>query len=195
MLFSLCPIQEAAAMSAALPSPAPSRAAARDLRRLRILASLQAGLSDAEIGRAEALSRERVRQIVVKALEEEGAASKLEHARVQIARLEPALRLAAGAVAEGDLAAIDRLLRVLDRLDRYSAVEGAAASADSGGRERLLAKLNMMAERLVAARRSGLVDADGRPRPGDGEAALDAADSPDFVDEPAAPSSAGLDAA
>ena len=114
---------------------------------------------------------------------------------MQIARLEPALRLAASAVAEGDLGAIDRLLRVLDRLDRYSAVEGAATSEDAGGRERLLAKLNAMAERMIAARKSGLVDADGRPRPRDGEAALDAADSPDFVDDPAAPSSAGLDVA
>ena len=182
-------------MSASLPAPATSRAAARDLRRLRILASLQAGLSYAEIGRAEALSRERVRQIVVKALEEEGAASKLEHARVQIARLEPALRLAAGAVAEGDLAAIDRLLRVLDRLDRYSAVEGAATSEYAGSREKLHSKLNTMAERMIAARRSGLVDADGRPRPADAGATLDAADSPDFVYDLAAPSSAGLDVA
>jgi len=182
-------------MSPSLPSPVTSRAAARDLRRLRILASLQAGLSYAAIGRAEGLSRERVRQIVAKALDEEGAGTKLDHARVQIARLEPALRLAAQAVADGDLSAIDRLLRVLDRLDRYSAVEGAAASEDAGGREKLLAKLNAMAERMIAARQSGLVDADGRPRRHDGEPALDATDSPDFVDDPAAPSSAGLDVA
>jgi hypothetical protein len=182
-------------MTASALAPAISRAAARDLRRLRILASLQTGLSYAAIGRAEGLTRERVRQIVAKALDEEGAGTKLDHARVQIARLEPALRLAAGAVAEGDLSAIDRLLRVLDRLDRYSAVAGAATSEDAGGRERLLAKLNAMAERMVAARSSGLADADGRPRSGDGEAALDAADSPDFVDDPDAPSSAGLDVA
>jgi hypothetical protein len=182
-------------MSTSLPAPATSRAAARDLRRLRILASLQAGLSYAAIGRAEGLSRERVRHIVAKALDEEGTGTKLDHARVQIARLEPALRLAAGAVAGGDLGAIDRLLRVLDRLDRYCAVEGAATSEDAGERERLLAKLNAMAERMVAARRSGLDDADGRPRPRDGEAALDATDSPDFVDERGAPSSARLDVA
>ncbi len=182
-------------MTASAVALATSRAAARDLRRLRILASLQAGLSYAAIGRAEGLSRERVRQIVAKALDEEGTGTKLDHARVQIARLEPALRLAASAVADGDLSAIDRLLRVLDRLDRYSAVEGAAASEDAGGRERLLAKLDAMAERLIAARRSGLVDAEGRPRSRDGEAALDAADSPDFVDDPDAPSSAGLDVA
>ena len=130
-----------------------------------------------------------------KALDEEGSGTKLDHARVQIARLEPALQLAAGAVAEGDLGAIDRLLRVLDRLDRYSAVEGAAASEYAGSREKLLSKLNTMAERMIAARRAGLVDADGRPCPGAGKTALDETDSPDFVDDLAAPSSAGLDAA
>ena len=125
---------------------------------------LEARLSFAAIGRAEGLSRERVRQIVAKALDERGAGTKLDHARVQIARLEPALQLAAGAVAEGDLAAIDRLLRVLDRLDRYSAVEGAADSYHEGGRARLLAKLNTMAERMIASRKPGLVDADGGSR-------------------------------
>jgi Homeodomain-like domain len=182
-------------MSAALPASAASRAAARDLRRLRILASLQAGLSYAAIGRAEGLSRERVRQIVVKALNEAGAETQLDHARVQIARLEPALRLAASAVAEGDLAAIDRLLRVLDRLDRYSAVEGAATSEYAGSREKLLSKLNTMAERMIAARQSGLVDADGRPCPPHGAAGLDATDSFDSIDDPDASSSAGLDVA
>ena len=84
---------------------------------------------------------------------------------------------------------------MLDRLDRYSAVEGAVTSEYAGSREKLLSKLNSMAERMIAARRSGLVDADGRPCPGDGETALDATDSPDFVDDLAAPSSAGLDVA
>ena len=101
-----------------MPAAPPAPAAARDLRRLRILASLQAGLSYAAIGRAEGLSRER-----------------------------------------------------------------------------LLAKLNAMAERMIAARTPGPVEADGRPCQQDGEAALDATDSHDFIDEPAASSSAGLDAA
>ena len=172
-----------------------SRAAARDLRSLRILASVQAGLSYAAIGRAEGLSRERVRQIVVKALNDGQADTKLDHARVQIARLEPALRLAAEAVAGGDLAAIDRLLRVLDRLDRYSAVEGAVTSEYAGSRERLLRKLNTMAERMIASRPPGGVDVDGQPYPPRFEAALDATDSVDCVDESAAASSAELDVA
>ena len=62
-------------------------------------------------------------------------------------------------------------------------------------RERLLAKLNAMAECMIATRRAGLVDADGRPRQGDDEAALDVTDGPDFIADPAAASSAGLDVA
>ena len=64
-----------------------------------------------------------------------------------------------------------------------------------GARERLLAKLNAMAERRIATRRAGLVDADGRPRQGDNEAALDVTDGPNFIADPAAASSAGLDIA
>jgi hypothetical protein len=201
MIVSLSLLQNRSAMSSALASSPTSRAAARDLRRLRILASVQAGLSFAQIGRAEGLSRERVRQIVAKALDEAGSETKLDHARVQIARLEPALRLAANAVSEGDLGAIDRLLRVLDRLDKYSAVEGAEAKPDEGARTRLLTKLNTMAQRMIAARRSGVVKASEPSHSGDDETVpeldpgIDAAKSADRADDPAAASSAGLDAA
>jgi len=184
MLFSL--------MTA--PSPARLSRQGADLRRLRILAQVQAGSSYAAIGREEKLSRERVRQIVAKALEA-GGETRLDHARVQIARLEPALRLAAGAVADGELAAIDRLLRVLDRLDRYSAVEGADAEADEGAREKLLAKVNAMAERLIAARQAGLApDAAGGP-PGPAGDALDEAETLVPAEQSVEPASAWLDAA
>jgi len=137
---------------ASLPSPsaAPRRRATREreFRRLRILAMVQAGWSYAAIGREEAISRERVRQIVAQAFEAGETETKLIHAWVQVARLEPALRLAARSVADGELAAIDRLLRVLDRLDKYAAVDGAEAAYDEGAREKLLAKLNAMAENI-----------------------------------------------
>ena len=38
---------------------------------------------------------------------------------MQFARLEPALKLAARGVADGDLKAIPMLLKLVDRLDRY----------------------------------------------------------------------------
>jgi hypothetical protein len=120
----------------------------RETRRVRILALFQAGWSYAGIGRVEGLSRERVRQIVAQALNEGAGDSKLDHARVQIARLEPALLLAARGVADGDLRAIDRLLRVLERLDKYSAVEGAQDARYEGAHERLMAKINAAAQRV-----------------------------------------------
>jgi hypothetical protein len=108
--------------------------------------------------------------------------TKLDHARVQIARLEPALRLAARGVADGDLAAIDRLLRVLDRLDRYSAVEGAEGTYDENARERLLTKLNSMAERIRRAREAGVVETDRGEDPPSGEAGFDAPEGIDFAE-------------
>ena len=168
---------------APLPSPSSTarRLAARDreFRRLRILAMVQAGWSYAAIGREEAISRERVRQIVAQAFEAGESETKLVHARVQIARLEPALRLAARSVADGDLAAIDRLLRVLDRLDRYSAIDGAEAAYDEGGRERLLAKLNSMAENIKRHRE---IHGDGPPGEDDSPIAEAALDAPQAID-------------
>jgi hypothetical protein len=124
----------------------------REQRRIRILAMVQAGFSYEAIARDENLSRERVRQIVAQSLREPDGGTRLDHARVQLARLEPALRLAARGVADGELRAIDRLLRVLDRLDKYGAVAEAPEPYEESARERLLTKLNQMAERIKQAR-------------------------------------------
>jgi len=152
---------------APLPSPSSTdrRRAARDreFRRIRILAMVQAGWSYAAIGREEAISRERVRQIVAQAFEAGENETKLVHARVQIARLEPALRLAARSVADGDLAAID----------------GAEAAADEGGRERLLAKLNTMAENIKRHRE---IHGDASPGEDDSPIAEAALDVPQAIE-------------
>src|SRR5208337_36188 len=91
--------------------------AARALRLQRIFARLQEGASYRDIAAEEGLSRERLRQIV-RAATARGKA-KPDHKRMQFARLEPALRLAARGVAEGDVKAIPLLLKLVDRLDRY----------------------------------------------------------------------------
>ncbi|THD47641.1 MAG: hypothetical protein E7774_04370 [Bradyrhizobium sp.] len=177
-----------------MPAPSHHPARDRDLRRLRILAQVQAGESYASIGRAEGLSRERVRQIVAQALSAGESETRIDHARLQIARLEPALRLAAGAVAEGDLAAIDRLLRVLDRLDKYSAVEGAEAKPNEGGRTRLLAKLDAMAQRMIRAReREQAATTDEAPQTVEADDGLDASEDIDGAENPSPASSAALD--
>ncbi|MFZ0205534.1 MAG: hypothetical protein WAL59_05345 [Roseiarcus sp.] len=48
---------------------------------------------------------------------------------MQIARLTPALRLATDRVAQGDAKSIHLLLKIIDRLDRYSRPAGQSAVA------------------------------------------------------------------
>jgi len=91
--------------------------AARALRLQRIFARLQEGASYKDIAAEEGLSRERLRQIV-RAATARGKAMP-DHKKMQFARLEPALRLAARGVAEGDAKAIPLLIKLVDRLDRY----------------------------------------------------------------------------
>ncbi len=115
---------------------------------------LREGRSYEEIAEAEGLSRERIRQIVVETLVRHKVDAQREHVQLQMLRLAPALRLAAKGVAEGDRRAIADLVRVLDRLDKYRAVGGTIATYDEGAREKLLTKLNTMAERMKAHRES-----------------------------------------
>ena len=138
----------------AVQPPLKPRRTARDrlARRERIMERVREGRSYEEIAEAERLSRERIRQIVVEALSRRQVDAQRDHAQLQMLRLAPALRLAAREVAEGDRRAIGELIRVLDRLDKYQAVGGAYAAEESGARERLLNKLNTMAERMIAKR-------------------------------------------
>jgi hypothetical protein len=95
------------------------------------------------------------------------------------------------------LAARDREFRRLRILSLASAGRRYAAIGRQGAiaRARLLAKLNALAE-PIKRRRALYGDApQGEAGQPTAETALDAADGPDFVDDPAAPSSAGLDIA
>src|SRR5271155_3186207 len=81
------------------PSPHPSRSAlspaARSLRLQRIFARLQDGAGYADIAAEEGFSRERLRQIVRAATAPGRGYDGPDHKRMQMARLTPALRLAA----------------------------------------------------------------------------------------------------
>ena len=126
--------------------PRPRAAGRRALRQGRVLARLREGWAYEEIARAEAVTVERVRDIVGEILGAREIDDESEHARLQIARLEMALKAAGEAVAAGNIRAISPYLRVLDRLDRY---RGRAAASQKDGdemRRKLLAKLNRMAE-------------------------------------------------
>src|SRR5450432_1961246 len=88
------------------PSPRPRRSslspAARSLRVQRIFARLQDGAGYADIAAEEGFSRERLRQIVRAATAPGRGYDGPDHERMQIARLTPALRLAADGVARGE---------------------------------------------------------------------------------------------
>jgi len=76
-----------------------------------------------------------------------------DYARLQIARLEPIYAKLETLAEESDLRAIDKLSRVLDRLDRHHGSGKRTVSPrgyDENARQRLLAKLNQAAALLPA---------------------------------------------
>ena len=141
---------DASATSAS--SPKPRTARDRAMRRLRIFARLQEGWTHEAIAQSENLTRERVRQIVAETLGQREVAPSYDHARLQAARLEPALQLAVERVREGDLAAIDRLLRVLNQLDRYQSVAAVSAQDTDDDAAAFDAKLADLVERSKRAK-------------------------------------------
>ena len=131
----------------------PARVTAQDRarRRVRIFARMQQGCSYETIAQDENLSRERVRQIVKETLDERKVDPTTDHTRLQLARLDPALKVVAEKVAEGDLKAVDRLLRILDKMDKYQSsivVEDNPEESEEDMREKILRKLSQVDERL-----------------------------------------------
>src|SRR5271165_69005 len=120
----------------------------RVLRRGRIFARLREGWAYDEIASQERLTAERVRQIVRKALEKSIVDEEAEHAKLQLARLQPAMRLAGEAIADGDVTAIAPLMKVLDRLDRYQRAAKAVQVYDDEARRKLMDKINRVAANL-----------------------------------------------
>jgi hypothetical protein len=91
---------------------------------------------------------ERVRQIVREALKNRLLDEETDHAKLQLARLQPAMRLAGEAVADGHLKAIGPLLKALDRLDRYQRTAKVNQVYDDEARKRLMDKINRVAANL-----------------------------------------------
>ena len=146
---------------------------ARVLRRGRIFARLREGWAYDEIASQERLTAERVRQIVRKALERRIIDEEAEHAKLQLARLQPAMRLAGEAIADGDVTAIAPLMKVLDRLDRYQRAAKAVQVYDDEARKKLMDKINRVVANLSVdepAASGGEAAALADARAADGEA-------------------------
>jgi hypothetical protein len=111
-------------------------------------------------------------------------------------RLAPAIQLAAGAMAAGDISAITPYLKALDRLDRYQVVASANQVYDDEARKKLMDKVNRLAENLginpafEAAVKAHLQKTGQIPADESGEAEgreADAMGSSDFKEEANAP--------
>ena len=108
------------------------------------------------IAEKEGLTRRRVETLLRDELRRRWIAPAEDYARLQIARLDAIAAKLTPKAEKGELPAIDRVLKILDRLDRYhgfSKLTAANIETHDGGRERLLAKLNAMAARMIAARK------------------------------------------
>jgi hypothetical protein len=117
-------------------------------RRRRIFAQLRQGFTYDEIAAEGGVSPSRIRQIVSQELQQHGVDSGAEHAKLQLDRLAPAIQLGAEGIAGGDPSAITPYLKALDRLDRYQTIASANQVYDEEARQKLLDKINRLAENL-----------------------------------------------
>jgi hypothetical protein len=120
------------------------------LRRERIFERVRDGWSYEAIATEQRVTPRRIRQIISEALRRREVDGGPEQAMLQLVRLEGALRLGAEAVAAGDIGAIGPYLNVLDRIDRYRRGAAPVQVYDKASRDRLFAKLNQIAARLLA---------------------------------------------
>ena len=100
-------------------APVRARTAAPARRGAKIVAALIAGQSVEAIADSEGLTRKRVETLLRDELRRRWVAPAADHARLQIVRLEAMAATLAPLAAAGETAAIDRALKILDRLDRY----------------------------------------------------------------------------
>ena len=109
------------------PAPKPDRARlarseirhGRAERNFRIFNMLKAGVSVAQIAKQEGLSTRRLRELIQELLDRREFDPAPGFVQVQIGRLSDAMMIAHGAMMDGKLHALDRVVRLVGELDRY----------------------------------------------------------------------------
>ncbi len=89
------------------------------LRDARLIRQLAAGVSIEEVAALENISPRRARERVSAILERSEMEAPAEFARLQIRRLSEAMLVAHGAMSNGNLNAVDRVVRITREFDRY----------------------------------------------------------------------------
>jgi hypothetical protein len=131
-------------------------------RARRMLAALISGFSPEAIGAEENLPTPTVERALSEELGRRWAPTVAEFAKIQIARLENFCLQLMDRVEAGELAAVDRALKIIDRLDRYHGFHCASAGIEPYGEEhraKLLDKLNAAAANLADAETEDRSDA------------------------------------
>jgi hypothetical protein len=106
-----------------------------------------------EIGLSEKITRARTERILRDELRRRWVAPAQDFARLQIARLDGMILKLIDRIQRGELEAIDRALKIVDRLDRYHGFTRANRPPEQYGEEeraRLMQKINDVAARLQA---------------------------------------------
>ena len=108
--------------------------AAKVQRREKIFNQLAAGMSVSHIAMQEGESIRRMREIVQEILAARKADPADGFAQLQMARLSDAMMVAHTSMMEGNLQAVDRVVRLAHELERY---HGSGARSDAGPVARL----------------------------------------------------------
>ncbi len=108
-------------------------------RNVRLFNLLKSGVPIAEIALQEGLSVRRAREIVQEMLERREVDPPAGFAQLQIGRLSDAMMVAYAAMMEGNMHALDRVLRIVGELDRYHGFAGAQAEPAAGATPALAA--------------------------------------------------------
>jgi hypothetical protein len=109
----------------------------------------------------ENLTPRRIRRIIREALQRPVVDDNARHAKLQLARLAPALRVACAAVEAGQARATNTLLKVLDQLDRYQKPAFDFQNHYNDAMERLLPRTDGIAANPLLARRPGPPESTG----------------------------------
>ena len=100
-------------------------------RNLRVFNLLKAGVPVAQIALQEGLSARRTREIIQEALDRREIDPPQGFVQLQIGRLSDAMMVAHAAMMEGNLQALDRLVKIVGELDRYHGFGRTPSQADT----------------------------------------------------------------
>jgi hypothetical protein len=120
-------------------------------RAKRMIAALVEGVDLEAIAAQERLPAKEAQTILREGLGQRWVAPAADFAKIQIARLENLSLHVMDRIDSGELAAVDRALRIIDRFDRYHGFNRASPALEPYGeadRQRLIDKLNAVAARL-----------------------------------------------